>query len=80
MPKDVWSAVDPSTFNDDSLLNTVEVAELFRLSAGRLRNLRSKGLGPRGFKIGKSVRFRLCDVRAWLDAQADPAPVAEQAR
>jgi len=66
--------LDIKSLHEDSLLTTAEVAHTFRLNAGRLRNLRCQGLGPRGFKIGKSVRFRLADVRAWLDAQADPAP------
>ena len=32
---------------------------------------RSKGLGPRGYKIGRHVRFRRSDVEAWLERQAD---------
>lgn len=63
---------DYSRLTEESLLSTVEVAELLRLSPGRLRNMRCKGHGPRGFKIGRSVRYRLGEVRAWLGAQADP--------
>lgn len=37
---------------------------------------RSRGLGPRGYKIGKHVRFRRADVEAWLERQADPAGTA----
>lgn len=32
---------------------------------------RHRGLGPRGYKIGKHVRFRRPDVEAWLERQAD---------
>lgn len=71
---------DLSSVNEDSLLTTAEVAAIFRLSAGRLRNLRHQGRGPRGFKIGKSVRFRLGDVRAWLAEKADPTPSPGTAR
>lgn len=67
-------ALDIETLPDSALITTAELAAALRLSAGRLRNLRCQGRGPRGVKIGKSVRFRLRDVRAWLDAQADPAP------
>lgn len=38
---------------------------------------RHRGLGPRGYKIGKHVRFRRADVEAWLERQADqPQPAA----
>lgn len=71
---------DFSSLPESALITTAELAETLRLSQGRLRNLRCKGRGPRGIKIGKSVRFRMADVQAWLDAQADPAPAAEQSR
>ena len=63
---------DPASLTEESLLTTAEVAELLRLSPGRLRNLRSEGRAPRGVKIGRSVRFKLRDVRVWLDAHAEP--------
>ena len=67
--------LDNAALHDRSLLTTNEVAEVFRLSAGRLRNLRYRGLGPRGYRLGKSIRYRLADVEAWLTAQADPPPM-----
>ncbi len=73
-------AIDIDSLHEEALLTTAEVAAAFRLSAGRLRNLRCQGRGPRGVKIGKSVRFRLSDVRAWLESQADPAPSADRPR
>ncbi len=68
---------DLSDLSEDALLTTAEVAQLLRLSPGRLRNLRCAGRGPRGFKIGRSVRFRLGAVRAWLAEKADPAPTSK---
>ena len=65
------SKLNLDTLNDDSLLSTKEVAEAFRINAQRLRNLRWKGCGPRGVKIGRSVRFRLRDVRDWIEGRAD---------
>lgn len=32
-------------------------------------NWRSTGYGPRGFRVGKHLRYRLADVEAWEDAQ-----------
>lgn len=74
------AALDLTTLHDEALLTTEEVAATFRLSAGRLRNLRCQGLGPRGCKIGRSVKYRLSDVRHWLEAQADPAPSRQGAQ
>ena len=36
---------------------------------------RHRGLGPRGYKVGKYVRYRRADIEAWLELQADPRPV-----
>lgn len=63
---------DPASLSEESLLTTAEVAELLRLSPGRLRNLRAEGRAPRGVKIGRSVRFMLRDVRAWLAEHIEP--------
>ena len=38
---------------------------------------RSKGYGPRGYRLGKHVRFKQADVSAWIEAHADqPRPGA----
>lgn len=37
----------------------------------------SKGTGPRRSRVGRHVRYRLADVDAWLESQADkPRPTA----
>lgn len=56
---------------EDRLLCFEELADLLGCSAGHLRNLKSRGLGPLPVKIGRSVRFRLGDVRVWIDAQVE---------
>lgn len=38
---------------------------------------RTKGLAPRGYRIGKHVRVKRTDLDAWLEQQADqPQPAA----
>ena len=32
---------------------------------------RSKGIGPRGYRLGKHIRFRREDIEAWLESHAD---------
>ena len=46
-----------------------EVAERTRKSPSTLRYWRHRGVGPRSFKLGRSVMYREADVNAWLDAQ-----------
>ncbi len=32
---------------------------------------RARGEGPKGFRVGRHVRFRRSDVARWLEGQAD---------
>ena len=70
-------ALSLESLHDDALLSTLEVAALFRIPAARLRNLRWKRQGARAIRLGSSVRYRLRDVREWLEAQAEAAPASK---
>ena len=35
------------------------------MSAQTIR-LRSQGRGPRGFRVGRELRFRISEIEAWL--------------
>lgn len=54
----------PETF--EPLLSTTELAARLQVSVQRLYDLRSPGRGPRGFRVGRVLRFRASEVRAWL--------------
>lgn len=54
---------------DDELLTITEVAEMLRVPVGTLRYWRHLGAGPHSFKVGRWVRYRRGDVRAWLNAK-----------
>ena len=49
------------------------------VSAQTIYDLRSQGRGPRGFRVGRELRFRVSEIEAWLarmeqdDAQRHPA-------
>ncbi|MGD0236949.1 MAG: helix-turn-helix domain-containing protein [Syntrophorhabdales bacterium] len=47
-------------------LRPCEVAEVYGVSLGTLANLRSRRLGPKFFKQGKSVFYRVEDFESWL--------------
>lgn len=51
------------------LLDWDQVSAKTLVPVATLRTWRSKGQGPRGFRVGKHVRFWSHDVDAWLEAQ-----------
>ena len=58
----------------DRLLTITEVADLVRKPVATMRWWRHIGEGPHSFKIGRDVRYRLSDVRAWIDQQRGGQP------
>lgn len=50
-------------------LSTTEVSEATGIPVGTLRYMRHCGTGPRSYTLGRTVRYDVEDVRAWLDAQ-----------
>lgn len=53
------------------LLTPNDLAIYFDLPLSTIYGWRSKGVGPRGFRVGKVVRYRLADVEAWEQEQLD---------
>ena len=54
---------------DDEMLTMKEVAALLRVPEATLRYWRHLGTGPRGFRLGRSVRYWRTEVWAWLATQ-----------
>jgi excisionase family DNA binding protein len=50
----------------EPVLSLTELAAHLSVSAQTLYDLRSKGRGPRGFRVGRELRFRRSEVDAWL--------------
>jgi excisionase family DNA binding protein len=57
----------------EQILSISELAARLRVSVQTLYDLRSQGRGPRGFRVGRELRFRLSEVDSWLNRmeQAD---------
>lgn len=53
---------------DDPWLNTEEAAAHIKRATGTLEKLRVYGGGPRYSKQGRSVRYRLSDLNAWMES------------
>jgi len=64
----------------ETLLSLSDLAERLQVTVQTLYDLRSRGRGPRGFRVGRELRFRLSEVDAWIarmeadDAARHPAP------
>jgi excisionase family DNA binding protein len=52
------------------LLSVRELAAYLDVPPSTVYLWRSEGRGPKGFRVGKQVRFRASEVEAWLEEQA----------
>jgi len=73
------SSTHPASLPDrphvnDEMLTMREVADLLRVPEATLRYWRHLGKGPRGFRLGRSVRYWRTEVAVWLEEQSRPAP------
>ena len=53
---------------ENELWTSGEVATFLRISRRKLFYLRSQGMLPPTIRIGRSLRFRAAEVRAWVNA------------
>lgn len=67
----------PSSNDNHNLLTITEAASIVRAPVATLRYWRHLGTGPRSFRLGRRVLYRLDDLSDWINAQHDtdgPAP------
>lgn len=50
----------------EPVLTTSELAAHLGVSIQTIHDLRHGGRGPRGFRIGRELRYRISEVEAWL--------------
>ncbi|MBT2567712.1 DNA-binding protein [Arthrobacter sp. ISL-85] len=50
-------------------MKPAELSIRIETSTAVLANWRYLGIGPKFIKLGRSIRYRVTDVEAWLDAQ-----------
>ena len=63
------SPVETTTGSIEPVLTLTQIAEHLGVSVQALYDLRNKGRGPRGFKVGRCLHFRVSEVDAWLRQQ-----------
>lgn len=56
----------------DRLMSISEVAEVLGVPSATVYQWRHRGVGPRGVKVGRYLRFRREDLDLWIEARADP--------
>ena len=50
----------------EQVLTLSELCAHLHVPAQTIYDLRSQGRGPRGFRVGRELRFRISEVEAWL--------------
>ena len=53
----------------DQLLTVKELAELLQVPVPTIHNWRYRRQGPKGFRVGRHIRFLKSDVDSWLAHQ-----------
>lgn len=60
----------------DPLLTADQVALWLSKPKATLYAWRTRGLGPRGIKVGGDLRYRRSDIEAYIEQNADPRDIA----
>ena len=61
--------VTPIRGDDLTLVDNKQAADILGVNYLTLQNLRSTGKSPRYVKVGRNVRYRISELKAWLEAQ-----------
>jgi excisionase family DNA binding protein len=66
----------------EPVLTLAEIADYLHVPVQTLYDLRSKGRGPRGFRVGRRLQFRQSEVEAWLLGleSEDEQQISEESR
>ena len=51
----------------EQCLSLTELCAHLQVSVQTIYDLRSQGRGPRGFRVGRELRFRISEIEAWLE-------------
>jgi excisionase family DNA binding protein len=56
---------------DERLMTIADLSAMLGVPIDTLYGWRHRGEGPRGYRVGRHVRYRRSSVEAWLEEQAD---------
>ncbi len=52
-----------------TLMTAIDAAQLLAVHPNTLAKWRLSGEGPTFTKMGRSVRYRMCDIEKWIDSR-----------
>ncbi len=55
----------------EPVLTLADLADYLQVPVQTLYDLRAKGRGPRGFRVGRCLHFRKSEIEAWLAGLED---------
>jgi excisionase family DNA binding protein len=56
---------------DERLMTITDLSTMLGVPVDTLYGWRHRGGGPKGYRVGRHVRYRRSSVEAWLEQQAD---------
>jgi excisionase family DNA binding protein len=56
---------------DREFLSPIQLGELLQIPVPTIHSWRHKGEGPKGYKVGRHLRYRRVDVDSWLEQQGN---------
>lgn len=64
-----WSETMAPMASNDRLFTVHDLAEYLGVPKATLYAWRYRGTGPRGFRVGRHVRYRWIDIQEWIERQ-----------
>lgn len=58
------------TLTEEPMWTIQQLSEYLQVPVKSIRKWREEGEGPRGFRVGRHLRFRRADVMTWLEDRA----------
>ena len=68
------------TLPDEVFLPPAPAARMIHCGESHLAHMRVSGKGPRFHKRGKLVRYKVADIRSWLDSDNQCGPNVQRAQ
>jgi excisionase family DNA binding protein len=56
----------------EPVLTPSELAEYLGVQPQAIYDMRTDGRGPSGIRVGREIRYRVSDIRQWLDGLHEP--------
>lgn len=62
----------PQASSPDQLIDTEQLAAYLGVPVATIYDWRTRGIGPRAYRVGRHLRFSVTDVAEWIEQRHDP--------